>query len=849
MEVDENSEIPGLVSRLLEPDLSDEVIRSYKRFLPEIIHHAGELVLQETGRRLRRQFIIASAKLLSFNKFLIQHLEPWLTKLESPWDQSEPEPASKRSRPDPSVEVEILGASYLLLLHCPRLSSCWRWAELFPLLVSSHHPESRFLLIEILRVLFSLSSGAVTALRSCYVGGEESELTDWLLKYNLHLPTQSALLAVDRPQLELREETRKVTSLGHVSLVKVGEGGEGTGLVEVESTRHNLLRLAAGVSVGQPVLISGEVGVGKTSLVRELAARTGRELVTLQVSDTTDARLLVGLYRCTELPGQFVWEPGLVTRAVTSGSWLLVEDVDRAGQDVISLLAGLVQGGHLVVPSLGGEIRPAPGFQLLLTQREGLGALREELASLVTAITVTRLSQEELRTVLATRFPALSELTEKILRMFSILQDPGAVDFPDPGRLGRVLSGSRRVSVRDLVRWSSRAAKVLAHSQNSTQAAELLYQDAMDVFCRFISDIAVRHAVAREIAFTLNISKERAQYFTGSHKPSAGLKTSGLQVGRVLLPVSSTTACLAPLQSVFSVTRHAAILLEAVARAVTNNEPVLLVGETGVGKTTSVQFLAEKTGRRLKVVNLNQQSDSADLLGGFKPVSLTRSLHKLREMFTEVFCQTFSSGNNIKFLGHLDTCFNECRWPDALQLISHTVKAAMKKVSTGTDKCLLLRWKELRQKVKTAGELVKRTDLATVFAFIEGILTEAVKAGDWLLLDEVNMSPASVLESLSQLLDKEGSVTLHEAGEHQSVARHPDFRLFACMNPATDAGKTDLAPGLRNRFTEIYCDEMSSKEDITMLVTDYLASLSLPASKISSIVTFYLQVKTENAVQ
>ena len=62
------------------------------------------------------------------------------------------------------------------------------------------------------------------------------------------------------------------------------------------------------------------------------------------------------------------------------------------------------------------------------------------------------------------------------------------------------------------------------------------------------------------------------------------------------------------------------------------------------------------------------------------------------------------------------------------------------------------------------------------------------------------------------------------------------------MNPATDTGKADLAPGLRNRFTEIYCDEMTSKEDITMLVTDYLASLSLPAARISSIVTFYLQV-------
>ena len=842
MEVDEthSSEVIGLVSGLLDPDRCEDVIRSYKRYLPEIIHQAGELVLQEENRRLRKQFINVSAKLLSFNRFLIQHLEPWLAKLDGPWVESGPEPASKRIRLEAGEEVEMVGSCYLLLLHSHRLTVSWSWAELFPLLVTSTNSETRFLVIEILRVLFCLSWSSVAALRSRYLAGKEADVADWLLKYNLRYPGQAALLAADSPQLEVREEMSRVSSLEHVSLVKVGRGREGTGLVEVESTRHNLQQLAAGVSVGQPVLISGEVGVGKTSLVSELAARTGRELVTLQVSDSTDARLLVGLYRCTELPGQFVWEAGLLTRAVTAGCWLLVEDIDRAGQDVISLLAGLVQGGHLMVPSLGGEVRPAPGFQLLLTQRDGLGTMREELASLVTTITVTSLSQEELKTVISSRFPALKELTEKILRMFCILQDPGSVDYPDTARVTRVLGQSRAVSVRDLVRWCSRAHSVITQSSNTQQAAECLYQDAMDVFCRFISDISVRHAVAREIAFTLNISKERAEFFTATYKPGASLKSSGLQVGRVLLPVSSTTTCLAPLQSVFSVTRHAAILLEAVARAVTNNEPVLLVGETGVGKTTSVQFLAEKTGRRLKVVNMNQQSDSADLLGGFKPVSLSRSLLKLRELFTEVFCQTFSSGNNIKFLGHLDSCFNESRWSDALQLMTHTMKAALKKVAS--DKALTLRWKEVRQKIKTATELVKRTDLATVFAFIEGILTEAVKAGDWLLLDEVNMSPASVLESLSQLLDRDGSVTLHEAGEHQSVVRHPEFRLFACMNPATDAGKSDLAPGLRNRFTEIYCDEMSSKEDITMLVTDYLASLSLPATKLSSIVSFYLEV-------
>ena len=43
--------------------------------------------------------------------------------------------------------------------------------------------------------------------------------------------------------------------------------------------------------------------------------------------------------------------------------------------------------------------------------------------------------------------------------------------------------------------------------------------------------------------------------------------------------------------------RHSAVLLESVGRAVESGEPVRLVGETGVGKTAGVQFIADQTGR------------------------------------------------------------------------------------------------------------------------------------------------------------------------------------------------------------------------------------------------------------
>ena len=48
-------------------------------------------------------------------------------------------------------------------------------------------------------------------------------------------------------------------------------------------------------------------------------------------------------------------------------------------------------------------------------------------------------------------------------------------------------------------------------------------------------------------------------------------------------------------------------------------EPVLLVGETGTGKTTACQLAAAVRGQALHMLNCNQHTEAADFLGGFRP--------------------------------------------------------------------------------------------------------------------------------------------------------------------------------------------------------------------------------------
>ena len=60
------------------------------------------------------------------------------------------------------------------------------------------------------------------------------------------------------------------------------------------------------------------------------------------------------------------------------------------------------------------------------------------------------------------------------------------------------------------------------------------------------------------------------------------------------------------------------------------------------------------------------------------------------------------------------------------------------------------------------------------------------------LLDEINLASSETLERLCGLLDDaKGRVTLSEKGDSETVRRHPNFWIFAAMNPATDAGKKD----------------------------------------------------------
>ncbi len=86
------------------------------------------------------------------------------------------------------------------------------------------------------------------------------------------------------------------------------------------------------------------------------------------------------------------------------------------------------------------------------------------------------------------------------------------------------------------------------------------------------------------------------------------------------------------------------------------------------------------------------------------------------------------------------------------------------------------------------------------FRWQDGMITQAIRDGYWLVLDEINALEADILFSLHGLID-EGRISV--ANNSEVIDAHPDFRLFATMNPSRYFATKPLNQALMDRMAVV----------------------------------------------
>lgn len=211
-----------------------------------------------------------------------------------------------------------------------------------------------------------------------------------------------------------------------------------------------------------PLLLKGPTGCGKTRLVEHMAARLGRELITVSGHDDLGAADLTGRHLIES--GSTRWCDGPLTRAVRCGAIFYLDEVVEARKDITVVLHPLADDRRLLPLERTGEmLQAAPGFMLVLSYNPGYQNVLKGLKP------STR-----------QRFIAL------------------ALTYPDPALEARIVQAESQGSeehARQLVRLAQALRRLTEQDLEETVSTRLLVMAARMVVRGLPLAQACRHAV------------------------------------------------------------------------------------------------------------------------------------------------------------------------------------------------------------------------------------------------------------------------------------------------------------------------------------------------------------------
>lgn len=129
-------------------------------------------------------------------------------------------------------------------------------------------------------------------------------------------------------------------------------------------TKKIMEQVGIAISYNMPVLLVGETGTGKTSLIRHLAVNTKNAFVRVNHNGGTSVEDIVGRW-IIDGSGKTVWVDGILVKAMKLGYWYLADEINAAGAEINFLYHSLLDDdGKILLAEKGDEVVvPHPNFR------------------------------------------------------------------------------------------------------------------------------------------------------------------------------------------------------------------------------------------------------------------------------------------------------------------------------------------------------------------------------------------------------------------------------------------------------------------------------------------------------
>lgn len=586
-------------------------------------------------------------------------------------------------------------------------------------------------------------------------------------------------------------------------------------LINTETTVSNMKRLALGIKLQENLLMEGPTGAGKTALVKYLAHLTNHELRRINLSDTTDITEIIGGFKPEKDPATgkqtYEWKDGIVVEAMRKGQWLLLDEMNLANPDILERMNSLFDDDRYLVLSEKPDneiVRPDKDFMIFCTQNPASYSGRKELSDAmknrlhrmwVDALPAAE-NVEIMKAISKTKLP-----DEMLLKMAMFNQT--IADMAEHRQLGK-RDGPYPFTLRDIIKWLGRIEEQKGDYKDINQ---VIFQEAQRVYVDRFQTKEDRDLVMDTLTMTFG----KAAIPPARQKDIKQLDADRVQIGNTIIERNPLGGPFVPGDdSKLTMTSTGMDQMEKIANCVNNDEQVLLVGPTASGKTSYIRYLGNLANTNVRRYNLSQQTDTTDFIGGFVPTGKP----------------------------------GEFKWRDGILLDAikpSSIRDTQLLPKAGEGDSI----RQLAPGTKMNYFMNKEVN-GEKWSFVEcedgqkGWVKDKDIKADWIIFDEINLAEPSILERINSLLDDDRSLVLTEKG-NERVQAHPSAKVFATMNPATGryAGRKELSLAMRNRFTEIWHDEVKNPDDISTIVSFFMRKVPQGKDLAAKMVSFQTEMK------
>jgi midasin len=380
--------------------------------------------------------------------------------------------------------------------------------------------------------------------------------------------------------------------------------------------KENIKRLARVCSSRLPCLIQGDTSIGKTSLIKWLANITGNRLIRINNHENTDLQEYIGSY-ITNTEGKLEFKEGLLVEAMRHGYWILLDELNLATSEVLEALNRVLDDNReLFIPEIQETIKAHARFVLFATQNppgkySGRKQLSRAFRNRFIELHFDELPLNELCEIVEKKCNIPNTYSTLLIQTVFELQTHRS-------QYNGIFAGKNSlITLRDLFRWAERYSKLDKTVKCDDWKQYLAEQGFLMLSgrCRSNDDVKTIHECIEKVF-------RRPIDITNLDNP----QTLCPPIMSILGDIENYVR-LNDSNFVWTQTSRRLALLAGLAYKF--DEPFLLVGDTGLGKTTICQLITNLNSKYLHIVNCHMHSEAADFLGKSEEEFLRVALREL----------------------------------------------------------------------------------------------------------------------------------------------------------------------------------------------------------------------------